>query len=111
MFDESTARAHNPATDEQSESSERASSPGPVGVTKPPTMNPNPNPERPTEGPTRKENENMSEDFAAVLESFEAEQSANAEAAPTDESVVKGTVINVTDKFLAVDIGNKSDGM
>ena len=69
--------------------------------------------ERPNEGPTRKENEpHMSEDFASVLESFEAEQAQAAEQqAPTDENVIRGTVINLTDKFVAVDIGNKSDGM
>ncbi len=110
LFDDSTARADNSASHDQSASSE-SPVPSPQSVPHPPTMNANPTHERPAEGPTRKENESMSEDFASVLESFEAEQSANAEAAPTDENVVKGTVINVTDKFLAVDIGNKSDGM
>ena len=72
-----------------------------------------PNPteaERPAEGPTRRENEpSMSEDFASVLDTFEAEQIA--EAPPTDDHVIKGTVINLTATHVVVDIGNKSDGM
>jgi len=72
--------------------------------------------ERPNEGPTRRENDqNMSEDFASVLETFEAEQSAAAaaETAQTDDHqhVIKGTVINITPTHVAVDIGNKADGM
>ena len=54
----------------------------------------------------------MSEDFAAVLENFEAEQSAEAAAQPAeDHNVIKGTVINVTPTHVVVDIGNKTDGM
>jgi len=79
------------------------------------TANPSHNPkerERPNEGPTRQENPpKMSEDFASVLESFEAEQATAAAEAATDDNVIRGTVINITDKFVAVDIGNKSDGM
>ena len=68
------------------------------------------------EGRGRKENEhNMSEDFASVLETFEAEQSAEAAAAkPADDhdhKVIKGTVINITPTHVVVDIGNKTDGM
>jgi small subunit ribosomal protein S1 len=55
----------------------------------------------------------MSEDFASVLESFEAEQAAQAEAQPQEEggAVIKGTVIGFTPTHVMVDIGNKSDGM
>ncbi|HUS20049.1 MAG TPA: 30S ribosomal protein S1 [Terriglobales bacterium] len=77
-------------------------------------MHPNPKEtERPNEGPTRRENEpNMSEDFASVLETFEAEQSAAAEAPQTDDhKVIKGTVISITPTHLSVDIGNKADGL
>jgi len=77
-------------------------------------MNPNQKgTERPNEGPTRKENEpHMSEDFASVLESFEAEQEAAAAEAPAeDHRVLKGTVINLTPTHVVVDIGEKSDGM
>jgi small subunit ribosomal protein S1 len=52
------------------------------------------------------------QDFASVLESFEAEQAAQAEQAPTDGAeVIKGTVINLTPTHVVVDIGNKKDGM
>jgi small subunit ribosomal protein S1 len=55
----------------------------------------------------------MSEDFASVLESFEAEQAAQAEAQPQEDggNVIKGTVISFTPTHVVVDIGNKSDGM
>ncbi|HWC17703.1 MAG TPA: 30S ribosomal protein S1 [Terriglobales bacterium] len=49
-------------------------------------------------------------DFAAALESFEAEQSA-AEAAPTEDHIQKGTVVKLTDKYVVVDVGSKSEGM
>ena len=49
-------------------------------------------------------------DFAAALESFEAEQSA-AEAAPAEDNIQKGTVVKLTDKYVVVDIGSKSEGM
>ena len=76
-------------------------------------MNPTPKEsERPTAGPTRTEKDQpMNEDFASVLESFEAEQAAQAEALPQDGEVLKGTVINITATHVVVDIGNKSDGM
>ncbi len=47
-------------------------------------------------------------DFAAALESFEqeAEQMAAAE-----DQVLKGTVVNLTDKHVVVDVGFKSEGM
>jgi len=50
-------------------------------------------------------------DFAAALESFEAEQSAAAEAAPSDDKPIKGTVVKLTDKYVVVDVGSKSEGM
>lgn len=50
-------------------------------------------------------------DFAAALESFEAEQSAAEAAAPTEENLQKGTVVKLTDKYVVVDIGFKSEGM
>jgi small subunit ribosomal protein S1 len=67
--------------------------------------------ERPAEGPTRTEKPNMSEDFASVLESFEAEQAHAVENQPHEGDVIKGTVINITATHVVVDIGNKSDGM
>jgi small subunit ribosomal protein S1 len=83
---------------------------------RPIAMNPNPTKEseRPAEGPTRTEKDQpMSEDFAAVLESFEAEQAAQTEAQPQHDGgdVIKGTVISFTPTHVVVDIGNKSDGM
>jgi small subunit ribosomal protein S1 len=50
-------------------------------------------------------------DFAAALESFEAEQSAAEAAAPAEENLQKGTVVKLTDKYVVVDIGFKSEGM
>ncbi|HEU5231876.1 MAG TPA: 30S ribosomal protein S1 [Terriglobales bacterium] len=50
-------------------------------------------------------------DFAAALESFEAEQSAAEAAAPAEDNVQKGTVVKLTDKYVVVDIGSKSEGM
>src|SRR5690349_5711464 len=50
-------------------------------------------------------------DFPAALESFEAEQSAAEAAAPAEDNVQKGTVVKLTDKYVVVDIGSKSEGM
>src|SRR5579859_1235564 len=50
-------------------------------------------------------------DFAAALESFEAKQSAAEAAAPAEENVQKRTVVKLTDKYVVVDIGFKSEGM
>jgi len=54
------------------------------------------------------------EDFAAALASFEREQAAAAAAEtaePTDEDIVQGTVIKLTDKHVVVDVGRKSEGL
>jgi small subunit ribosomal protein S1 len=50
-------------------------------------------------------------DFAAALESFEAEQSAAEAAAPAEDNIQKGTVVKLTDKYVVVDVGFKSEGM
>ena len=50
-------------------------------------------------------------DFAAALESFEAEQSAAEASAPAEDNLQKGTVVKLTDKYVVVDIGFKSEGM
>ena len=49
------------------------------------------------------------EDFATVLENFEAEQKEVQQQA-TEERVVKGTVVKITDKHVVVDFGSKSEG-
>ncbi len=51
------------------------------------------------------------EDFAAALESFDREQAAEAAAMQSDEHVVTGTVIKLTDKHVVVDVGLKSEGL
>ncbi len=54
------------------------------------------------------------EDFAKALESFDREQAAEKDAAQaltTEEAVVNGTVVKITDKHVVVDIGLKSEGM
>src|SRR3954466_11841339 len=53
-------------------------------------------------------NENMTEDFATALESFEQEQ---AELAANEDRVLKGTVVSVNQNYLVVDIGLKSEGV
>ena len=53
-------------------------------------------------------NENMTEDFATALESFEQEQ---AELAANEDRVLKGTVVGVNQNYLVVDIGRKSEGV
>jgi len=55
--------------------------------------------------------EASSEDFASALEQFEAEQKSTTEAAPSEQNVIKGTLVSFTEKYAVVDIGNKSDGM
>src|SRR5947209_2564944 len=57
-----------------------------------------------TANATRTEN---IEDFASALESYSAE----SEAAPSEDHVIKGTVVKITPDFVVVDIGTKSEGM
>jgi small subunit ribosomal protein S1 len=65
--------------------------------------------EKPAEGSSRnRQNENMTEDFAAALESFEQEQ---AELAANEDRVLKGTVVSINSNYLVVDIGLKSEGV
>ncbi len=55
-----------------------------------------------------------SADFAAALASFDREQAAETAAAQnltTEEVVVTGTVVKITDKHVVVDIGLKSEGL
>jgi small subunit ribosomal protein S1 len=47
------------------------------------------------------------DDFAAALENFTTE----TEEAISDDHVIKGTVVKLTDKHVVVDIGAKSEGM
>jgi small subunit ribosomal protein S1 len=51
------------------------------------------------------------DDFAAALESFDREQAAEAAALQSDEHVVTGTVVKLTDKHVVVDVGLKSEGL
>ena len=59
-------------------------------------------------GARHNNNENMTEDFATALESFEQEQ---AELAANEDRVLKGTVVGVNLNYLVVDIGLKSEGV
>jgi small subunit ribosomal protein S1 len=54
---------------------------------------------------------NGMDDFAAALESFDREQAAEAAGQSYDESIVTGTVIKITDKYVVVDVGLKSEGL
>ena len=67
----------------------------------------NPPESKPTAGRTRNE-ENMTEDFATALESFEQEQS---EQALTEDRVLTGTVLSITPQYVVVDVGLKSEGV
>ena len=49
----------------------------------------------------------IEQDFAAALETYNTE----TEAQPSEDHVIKGTVVKITDDFVAVDIGAKSEGM
>ncbi len=51
------------------------------------------------------------EDFAAALESFDREQAAEAASMASDDHVVTGTVVKLTDKHVVVDVGLKSEGL
>ena len=54
------------------------------------------------------------DDFALALESFDREQAAEKDAAQSltsDETVVSGSVVKITDKHMVVDIGLKSEGL
>jgi small subunit ribosomal protein S1 len=66
-----------------------------------------PEPKKPTAGRTRNE-ENMTEDFATALESFEQEQS---EQALNEDRVLIGTVLSITPQYVVVDVGLKSEGV
>jgi small subunit ribosomal protein S1 len=66
-----------------------------------------PEPKKPIAGRTRNE-ENMTEDFATALESFEQEQS---EQALNEDRVLIGTVLSITPQYVVVDVGLKSEGV
>src|SRR5579883_148526 len=61
---------------------------------------------RPSPGPVRTEKENM-EDFATALETFTPEP----ETVTSEDRVIKGTVVKVTDQYVMVDVGMKSEGV
>ena len=67
-----------------------------------------PNSERPGSGSMVNEKE-LTEDFATALETFTAEQAA--EAAASEDRVIKGTVVKITPTHVVVDAGFKSEGM
>src|SRR5580658_11211378 len=54
------------------------------------------------------------DDFARALASFDKEQAAEKDAAQsltTEEAIVTGTVVKITDKHAVIDIGLKSEGL
>jgi small subunit ribosomal protein S1 len=67
----------------------------------------NPPERKPIAGRARNE-ENMTEDFATALESFEQEQS---EQALNEDRVLAGTVLSITPQYVVVDVGLKSEGV
>ena len=135
LFEESTARDLNPIVEEGSASTQTSSHetqpvnahPGSsqnsnhentalttetVETTALATENPQSSaPEHETSAQHGPETPREEMDFAAALESFEAEQSAAEAAAPADDHIQKGTVVKLTDKYVVVDVGSKSEGM
>ena len=135
LFEESTARDLNPIVEEGSASTQTSSHetepvnahPGSsqnsnhentalttetVETTAQATENPQSSaPEHETSAQHGPETPREEMDFAAALESFEAEQSAAEAAAPADDHIQKGTVVKLTDKYVVVDVGSKSEGM
>jgi small subunit ribosomal protein S1 len=61
---------------------------------------------RPGPGPVRTEKETM-EDFATALETFTPE----TETVTSEDRVIKGTVVKITDQYVMVDVGMKSEGV
>ncbi|HUI83828.1 MAG TPA: 30S ribosomal protein S1 [Candidatus Binatia bacterium] len=82
----------------------------------PQTASQSPSHSEPSPGPgarpatPRSDKESTAEDFASALESFEQEQ-AQTEAALNEDQIVTGTVLKVTQQFVVVDIGYKSEGV
>jgi len=136
LFEESTARDLNPIVEEGSASTQTSShetepatahtgssqnfnhenttlTTETVETTALATENPQSSaPEHETSAHHAPESPREEMDFAAALESFEAEQSAAEAAAPTTEDhIQKGTVVKLTDKYVVVDVGSKSEGM
>jgi small subunit ribosomal protein S1 len=136
LFEESTARDLNPIVEEGSASTQTSShetepatahtgssqnfnhenttlTTETVETTALATENPQSSaPENETSAHHAPESPREEMDFAAALESFEAEQSAAEAAAPTTEDhIQKGTVVKLTDKYVVVDVGSKSEGM
>jgi small subunit ribosomal protein S1 len=62
---------------------------------------------RTSSAPRNDNNKEMSEDFATALETYTTE----AETVANDDHVIQGTVVNITDEHVVVDIGAKSEGM
>jgi small subunit ribosomal protein S1 len=130
-FDESTARDLNPAFDESTATEQRSShetdqahrsqhsnhenttlTTETAETTALATENPQPSvSELETADNHGAESQREEMDFAAALESFEAEQSAAEAAAPAEENIQKGTVVKLTDKYVVVDVGFKSEGV
>jgi small subunit ribosomal protein S1 len=94
-------------TPEQHDSTDSHSeAPQPAAGSNTSTTNP---PEPPVPGGAKRKENNMTEDFATALESFEQEQT---EAATHEDRVIKGTVVSIVpNKHLVVDIGTKSEGV
>src|SRR5436305_1047378 len=131
-FDESTARDLNPAFEESTATEQRSShetdqahrsqhsnhenttlTTETAETTALATENPQPSvSELETSDSHDAESQREEMDFAAALESFEAEQSAaEAAARAAEENIQKGTVVKLTDKYVVGDVGFKSEGV
>jgi small subunit ribosomal protein S1 len=106
-FDDTTSRTDNASTETQpSDTPETA-----IATQTPPAASSETPVASPDASAPRNPNKEMtatSEDFATALEHYTTETEA---AAATDDHVIKGTVVNITDTHVVVDIGVKSEGM
>ncbi|MGA1998515.1 MAG: 30S ribosomal protein S1 [Terriglobales bacterium] len=112
---------HTAHSDESPSNSQPAAEPGAEHPPTEPTATPqeanavNPvetpavTPLRPASGPTNRNEKEMTDDFATVLENFTAEQAA--EQATHEDRVIKGTVLKITPTHVVVDVGFKSEGL
>jgi len=95
IFDDTTTRNESNETQQNT--------PETVSATETPAIASAPAAPRPN-----KEMTTTTEDFATALENYTNETEA---AAATDDHVIKGTVVNITENHVVVDIGKKSEGM
>jgi small subunit ribosomal protein S1 len=113
VLEERAANNDSPATSQPPAETGVSSSPAPATTAEAPAPSAASSPDtstpssRPAPGPRNEKD--MTEDFATALETFTAEQ--EAEAAAHEDRIQKGTVVKLTSTHAVVDIGSKSEGL